>query len=97
MCESGTVTETPVCVLGLGLIGGSLMRALAAAGREVFGYNRSVDGVKAAQFDGYDATAALDDALSRAAETGALIVLAVPMPALGPCSNVFAWPHRTAH
>lgn len=84
MCQSGTVTETPVCVLGLGLIGGSLMRALAAAGREVFGYNRSVDGVKAAQFDGYDATAALDDALSRAAETGALIVLAVPMPALGP-------------
>ena len=82
MCESGTVTETPVCVLGLGLIGGSLMRALAAAGREVFGYNRSVDGVKAAQFDGYDATAALDDVLSRAAETGALIVLAVPMPAL---------------
>ena len=76
------MTDTPVCVLGLGLIGGSLMRAAAAAGREVFGYNRSVDGVKAARFDGYDATTAIDAALSRAAETGALIVLAVPMPAL---------------
>ena len=49
-----------MCVLGLGLIGGSLMRAAAAAGREVFGYNRSVDGVKAAQFDGFDATEKLD-------------------------------------
>ncbi|KRD05057.1 prephenate dehydrogenase [Mycobacterium sp. Root265] len=72
-----------MCVLGLGLIGGSLMRAAAAAGRVVFGYNRSVDGVKAAQFDGFDATTALDEALSRAADTDALIVLAVPMPALG--------------
>ncbi|BCI92727.1 hypothetical protein NIIDMKKI_79330 [Mycobacterium kansasii] len=39
----GTVQTTPVCVLGLGLIGGSIMRATAAAGREVFGYNRSVE------------------------------------------------------
>ncbi|MGK2869548.1 MAG: prephenate dehydrogenase [Mycobacterium sp.] len=83
MCQSGTVTETPVCVLGLGLIGGSMMRAATAAGRAVFGYNRSVDGVNAARFDGFDATADLDEALSRAADTGALIVLAVPMPALG--------------
>ena len=82
VCQPRPVTDTPVCVLGLGLIGGSLMRAAAAAGREVFGYNRSVDGVKAARFDGYDATTAIDEALSRAAETGALIVLAVPMPAL---------------
>lgn len=83
MCQPRTVTDTPVCVLGLGLIGGSLLRAAAVAGREVFGYNRSIDGVKAAQFDGFDATAALDEALSRAAATDALIVLAVPMPALG--------------
>lgn len=71
-----------MCVLGLGLIGGSLMRAAAAAGREVFGYNRSIEAVTAAKFDGFDATANLDDALSRAAEANALIVLAVPMPAL---------------
>ena len=71
-----------MCVLGLGLIGGSIIRAAAAAGREVFGYNRSVDGATAARFDGFDATHHLDDALQRAADTNALIVLAVPAPAL---------------
>jgi prephenate dehydrogenase len=71
-----------VCVLGLGLIGGSIMRAAAAAGREVFGYNRSVEGAHGALADGFDATTDLTDALTRAADTGALIVLAVPMPAL---------------
>jgi prephenate dehydrogenase len=71
-----------VCVLGLGLIGGSVMRALRAAGREVFGYNRSVEGVEAARFDGFDATEKLHDALERAAASDALIVLAVPMPAV---------------
>jgi prephenate dehydrogenase len=58
------------------------MRAAAAAGREVFGYNRSIDGVQAAKFDGYDATEKLDEALARAADSNALIVLAVPVPAL---------------
>jgi prephenate dehydrogenase len=76
------VTNTPICVLGLGLIGGSVMRAASAAGREVFGYNRSVEAVQAATFDGFDATENLDKALARAAASDALIVLAVPMPAL---------------
>ena len=58
------------------------MRAAAAAGREVFGYNRSIDGVQAARFDGFDATDNIDEALARAAATDALIVLAVPVPAL---------------
>lgn len=58
------------------------MRAAAAAGREVFGYNRSVDGATAARFDGFDATHHLDEALHRAADSDALIVLAVPAPAL---------------
>ncbi|MGW0160031.1 prephenate dehydrogenase [Mycobacterium sp. NPDC003323] len=71
-----------MCVLGLGLIGGSVVRAAAAAGRTVFGYNRSVDGVHAALADGFDATTELDEALTRAAAADALIVLAVPMPAL---------------
>jgi prephenate dehydrogenase len=71
-----------VCVLGLGLIGGSIMRATAAAGREVFGYNRSVEGAQGAVADGFDATTDLTETLTRAADTGALIVLAVPMPAL---------------
>jgi prephenate dehydrogenase len=82
MCQPGGVAKTPVCVLGLGLIGGSIMRAAAAADYEVFGYNRSVEGVQAARFDGFDATTDLSEALARAADTDALIVLAVPMPAL---------------
>ena len=82
MCQPWSVTKTPVCVLGLGLIGGSVMRAAAAAGREVFGYNRSVEAVQAATVDGFDATENLDEALARAADSEALIVLAVPMPAL---------------
>ena len=60
------------------------MRAATAAGREAFGYNRSADGADAARGDGFDATTDLDEALSKAARTGALIVLAVPMPALAP-------------
>jgi prephenate dehydrogenase len=78
----GTAATPPVCVLGLGLIGGSLMRAAAAAGREVYGYNRSIDGAQAATFDGFDASTDLTSVLTRAAADQALIVLAVPMPAL---------------
>jgi len=58
------------------------LRAAAAAGREVFGYNRSIDAVQAAKFDGFDATENLDEALARAADSNALIVLSVPVPAL---------------
>lgn len=58
------------------------MRATRAAGREVFGYNRSVEGARAAAADGFDASTDLTGTLTRAADTGALIVLAVPMPAL---------------
>jgi prephenate dehydrogenase len=82
MCQPWGVTNTPVCVVGLGLIGGSVMRAAAASGREVFGYNRSVEAVQAAQSEGFDATEDIDEALSRAADSKALIVLAVPVPAL---------------
>ncbi|GAC1401310.1 MAG: prephenate dehydrogenase [Mycobacterium sp.] len=69
-------------MVGLGLIGGSVMRAAAAAGREVFGYNRSIGGAQAARFDGFDATENIDEILLRAAASNALIVLAVPIPAL---------------
>lgn len=70
-------------MLGLGLIGGSVLRAAAAAGRESFGYNRSYQGAEAARADGFAATTELGDALSWAAARQALIVLAVPMPAVG--------------
>jgi prephenate dehydrogenase len=71
-------------VLGLGLIGGSIVRAAAAAGYDVFGYNRSVEGVQAARYDGFDATTDITETLNRAADVDALIVLAVPVPALRP-------------
>ena len=58
------------------------MRATAKAGREVFGYNRSVEGAQGASADGFDASTELSRTLTRAAATGALIVLAMPMPAL---------------
>ena len=71
-----------MCVLGLGLIGGSALRAAAAAGRETLGYNRSHDGVRRARNDGFAATTDLTEALTWAARRQALIVLAVPMPAV---------------
>jgi len=71
-----------VCVLGMGLIGGSVMRAGQAAGREVFGYNRSIDAVRSATADGFDVTEDITATLKRAASSEALIVLAVPVPAL---------------
>ena len=78
-----SVTKTPVCVLGLGLIGGSVLRAAAASGRETFGYNRSAEGARAAGTDGFAAGTDLAEALTWAAQRRALIVLAVPMPAVG--------------
>nr|WP_223205522.1 prephenate dehydrogenase [Gordonia jinghuaiqii] len=69
----------PVCVLGLGLIGGSLMRALHDAGHETFGYNRSAATVDAATADGYDASSDLVATLRRVADTDAVIVLATPV------------------
>lgn len=76
------MTKTPVCVLGLGLIGGSVLRAAVASGRDALGYNRSLDGAGAARADGFTATTELGEALSWAAERQALVVLAVPMPAV---------------
>lgn len=74
----------PVCVLGLGLIGGSVLRAAVAAGREAFGYNRSFEGAAAARDEGFAASTELAEALGWAAERSALLVLAVPMPAVAP-------------
>ncbi|MCL0245507.1 prephenate dehydrogenase [Corynebacterium sp. CCM 8835] len=77
-----TAISRPVCVLGLGLIGGSLLRDLAASGHPVFGYNRSPSAAQAAADDGYDVTDSLTDVLEKAQECGALIVMATPMPAI---------------
>ncbi|MGB3483629.1 MAG: prephenate dehydrogenase [Mycobacterium sp.] len=73
-----------MCVLGLGLIGGSLMRAASAAGRRAYGYNRSAEGAELARADGFEVYLDLVDALKRAADDNALLVVAVPMPAVPP-------------
>lgn len=80
---STALNAPPVCVLGLGLIGGSLLRAASAAGRKVWGYNRSPQAVEEAIADGYDASTDLAATLQRAAAADALVVIAVPMPAVG--------------
>ncbi|KAA0923934.1 prephenate dehydrogenase [Rhodococcus sp. ANT_H53B] len=82
MCQSDPVTSSSVCVLGLGLIGGSILRAAHDAGRPVWGWNRSADAIAGAIADGYDVGTDLEAALSRAAAQDALIVIAVPMPAV---------------
>lgn len=92
MCDAETVVHIsarPVCVLGLGLIGGSLLRRLADGDSAnnsgvgpAYGYNRSAATVDAAVSAGYDASTDLAAVLQRAADDDAVIVLATPVPAL---------------
>nr|WP_245819525.1 prephenate dehydrogenase [Rhodococcus yunnanensis] len=84
------MTTAPVCVLGLGLIGGSVLRAAVRAGRTAWGYNRSADAIAGSREAGYDTGTDLIAALHRAAETGALIVIGVPMPAVDPILDAIA-------
>ncbi|MEV5647797.1 prephenate dehydrogenase [Nocardia sp. NPDC052254] len=74
--------KSSVCVLGTGLIGGSVLRATTAAGYRAWAYNRSETGVRAARADGFDVGSDVTAVLGRAADENALIVLAVPMPAI---------------
>lgn len=67
----------------MGLIGGSMMRDLRAAGVECFGWNRSEPTVEAARAEGFDATSDLSEALARAEGCGALIVIGTPMTVVG--------------
>ncbi len=69
-----------VCVIGLGLIGGSVLRAAVAAGREGFGATASASTAAAAGADGFCVLPSVDAALARAAERDALVVLAMPLP-----------------
>ncbi|WP_367133483.1 prephenate dehydrogenase [Saccharothrix sp. HUAS TT1] len=70
-----------VCVVGLGLIGGSVLRAAAAAGRVTWGATASTADAEAARADGFDVVD-LPAALDRAREHDALVVVAVPLPAV---------------
>ena len=74
------MADRAVCVLGAGLIGGSLLRAAQKAGREVWGTCASERTAAEARADGFDVDTDTDRALRRAAAADALVVLAVPLP-----------------
>ncbi|WP_298180776.1 prephenate dehydrogenase [Saccharomonospora sp.] len=71
-----------VCVIGLGLIGGSVLRAAADAGRTVWGATTSTSDAETAAADGFAATTDVAAALREAADSDAVVVLAVPLTAL---------------
>lgn len=79
---TSTNLSRPICILGLGLIGGSLLRDLAAQGVHVYGYNRSGSGARAATAAGFDASDDLVHTLQRAEQDRAIVVIATPMPAI---------------
>ncbi|WP_197288968.1 prephenate dehydrogenase [Nocardia sp. NRRL S-836] len=68
-----------VCVIGLGLIGGSVLRGAKAAGRTVWGATASREDADRARGEGFEVVS-VEEALGRDPE--ALVVLAVPLPAL---------------
>jgi prephenate dehydrogenase len=81
-----------VAVIGLGLIGGSLVRALAGAGHRVFGYDtdpatRATARTAAAQAPAnarWQVPGALADAIRRPDQGEVdIVVVAVPLPAVG--------------
>jgi prephenate dehydrogenase len=76
------VTNRPICVIGLGLIGGSLARASVAAGRAMWAATASAATASAARADGYDVATSTEEALERAKAEDALVVLAVPLTAV---------------
>lgn len=71
-----------VCIIGNGLIGGSLMRDLAARGVRVFGSTHSESAAAQAVAEGFEVSSSLIDVLSRAESELALIVVAVPFDAV---------------
>ena len=75
------VLPPAVCVIGLGLIGGSLARATRDL-VPTYGWSPSEETRDAAAADGFDVDGDLVSALSRANEQDALIVLAAPLTAI---------------
>ncbi len=71
-----------VCVVGSGLIGGSVLRAAVTGGRRAWGASASPTDTEQAVADGFDVRPSVADALDAAAESDALVVLAVPLPAV---------------
>jgi prephenate dehydrogenase len=67
-----------VAVIGLGLIGGSLLQALAAGGHAVTGYDADPATRELARAGGWKVA----DSVTAAAENAEIVVLAVPLPVL---------------
>jgi prephenate dehydrogenase len=84
-----------VCVIGLGLIGGSVLRAAVAAGRSGWAATVSEADAAAARADGYAVEPTTEEALRRAAAEDALIVIATPLTAVRDVLRHVAWhaPH----
>lgn len=82
-----------VAILGLGQIGGSVGRALVAAGDpwRVVGWTRSPDALQAAAADGLEAAATITDAVIGAD----LVLLAAPPLACLDLLDALAGPHRS--
>jgi prephenate dehydrogenase len=80
-----------VCVIGLGLIGGSVLRAAVTAGRPAWGATVSKADATAARDDGYSVEDTTEDALRRAEAEDALVVIATPLTALREVLRQIAW------
>ncbi|WP_258345023.1 prephenate dehydrogenase [Saccharopolyspora gregorii] len=79
-----------VCVIGLGLIGGSVLRAATAAGRPAWGATAGADDAAGARGDGYQVDST-EEALRRAAEQDALVVVATPLTSVRAVLREVAW------
>src|SRR5699024_7093205 len=77
-----------VCLLGTALICGSSLSPRAPA--TAFGWNRSAPGADAAHAAGFEVSTDLPATLRRAADRDALVVVGVPLPALGPVLDAVA-------
>jgi prephenate dehydrogenase len=84
------VSEHTLCVIGLGLIGGSLLQSAQNAGWTVRGAAASEADVAAARHAGFTVASSLEDALAQAPDDDALVVLAVPLPAVVEVLGVLA-------
>ena len=82
-----TLPAGPVAVVGLGLIGGSLARALTAAGLEVVGWDPDPQTTAAASDAGIRATASLDEACSTEPW---LVVVAAPLVVVAQTARALA-------
>lgn len=70
----------PVCVLGLGLIGGSLLRAVAPR-TTAYAWSRGAETRESAAAEGFTVLDDLPETLARAEADDALVVLATPVTA----------------